>query len=186
MDQYRKLILDSHDLMIYAKESYIHLGFEICLLDELKELDGYMDGETFQMDILGTMEDKAVLRIHQFATESDVLIKKLYEDNNLLTEEIMEYEEFGGPQYESAVKIDRLHLLALLCLYTQREVSEITKFVDEMCYINNDPPLKDYTDTSLYDDENVKIIAAFYAMVKKLNDDIIETEIKGWDNASSA
>lgn len=177
MNQYRKLILDSYNLMISAKESYIHLGFEICLLDELKELNGYMEGETYQMDILGTMEDKAVLRIHQFATESDVLIEKLYKDNNLLTEEIMEYEEPGWPQFADVAEPDRLHILGLLCLHTEREVSKITKFVDELCYINNDPPLRNYTDTSLYDDDNVKIIAAFYALVKKLIDDIIETEI---------
>ena len=179
MDQYRKLILDSYALMLSAKQSFIRLGFEICLLDELKELNGYMEGESFEMDILGTMEDKAVLRIHRFATESHVLIKKLYKGNNLLTEEIMEYEFDGGPEYEGEVELDRLHLLALLCLYTQREISKITGFIDELCYINNDLPLKNYVDTSLYDDENVKIIAAFYVKVMELNDDIIETEIRG-------
>ena len=65
MKEYRKLLLDAYAFMFFARASYIRLGFEICLLDELKELKGYMEGETFQMDILGTMKDKAVLRIHR-------------------------------------------------------------------------------------------------------------------------
>ena len=176
MDQYRNLLLDSYAFMFFAKASYVHLGFEICLLDELKELKGYMENETFQMDILGTMQDRAVLRIHQFATESGVLMEKLYEDNNFLEEEIMDYEYEGPPGYEG--EPSRLHTLAVLCLYTDREVSKITEFIDKLCYINNDPPLKNYADTSLYDDENVKILAAFYTRARELYDDIIETEIK--------
>ena len=178
MNQYRKLILDSYALMLTAQESYIHLGFEICLLGELKELNGYMEGESFEMNILGTMEDKAALRIHRFAIETHGLIDKLEEDNNFLTEELMEYENAGWPELAGDVEKNRLHLLALLCLYTEREVSKITEFIDQLCYINNDPPMRNYTDISLYDDENVKIIAAFYAKVLELNDDIIETEIK--------
>jgi hypothetical protein len=49
-------------------------------------------------------------------------------------------------------ELDRLDILALQCLYTEREVSKITEFIDKLCYINNDPPLKNYADTGLYDD----------------------------------
>ena len=175
MDQYRKLLLDSYAFMFFARVSYIHLGFEICLLDEIKELNGYMENETFQMDILGTMKDTAALRIHRFATESAELIEKVFENNNFLEEEIDDYEYEGPPGYKG--KPDRMHLLVLICLYTDREVSKITEFIDELCNINNDPPLKNYSDTTLYDDENVKIIAAFYVKARELYDDIIETEI---------
>ena len=106
MDQYRKLLLDSYAFMFCARVSYIHLGFNICLLDEIKELNGYMEGESFEMDILGTMQDKAVLRIHRFATEVDVLIEKLYEDNNFLSEEIMDYEYDGPPGGEGSIRPD--------------------------------------------------------------------------------
>jgi hypothetical protein len=176
MDPYRKVLLDAYAFMFSAKISYIHIGFNICLLGELKLLQGYMENETFPMDILGTMKDKAALRIHQFATESGELMEKLFEDNNLLDEEMMDYEYEGPPGCEG--ELDRPHLLGLLCLYTEREVSKITEFIDKLCYINNDPPLQNYADTSLYDDENIKIMAAFYTKAMELYNDILEKEIR--------
>ena len=177
MNEYRKLLLDAYAFMFFARMSYIHLGFEICLLDELRELKGYMEGETFPMDILGTMKDRAVLRIHRFAQESDVLLEKIYQDNNFLDEEVMDYEYDGPPAAEG--EMDRIRLLALLCLYTEREVIKITELINKLCILNNEPPLNTYPDIGYYDDENIKLLSTLYTKAVELHDDIIETEIAG-------
>ena len=177
MKEYRKLLLDAYAFMFFAKTSYIHLGFEICLLDELNELKGYMEGETFQTDILGTMKDSAVLRIHRFAQESDVLLEKIYQDNNFLDEEIMDYEYDGPPSGEG--DMDRISLLAVLCLYTEREVIKITELINKLCVLINEPPLDTYPDISYYDDENIKLLSTLYTKAVELHHDIIETEIAG-------
>jgi hypothetical protein len=175
MKEYRKLLLDAYAFMFFARVSYIHLGFEICLLDELKELKGYMEGETFQMEILGTMKDRAVLRIHRFAQESNVLLEKIYQDNNFLDEEIMDYEYDEPPKGEG--EMDRIRLLAVLCLYTEREVSKITELINKLCILNNEPPLNTYPDIGYYEDENIKLLSTLYTKAVELHDDIIETEI---------
>lgn len=175
MNGYRKLLLDAYAHMFFARVTYIHLGFDICLLDELKELKDYMEGETFKMDILGTMRDTAVLRIHEFAQESDVLLEKIFQDNNFLDEEVMEYEYDGPPGAEG--ELDRMTLLAVLCLYTEREVSKIIELINKLCEINNEPPLNTYADISYYDDENIKLLSTLYEKAVDLHNDIMKTEI---------
>lgn len=176
MKEYRKLLLDAYAFMFFARASYIHLGFHICLLDELKELNDYMEGEEFQTDILGTMKDKVVLRMHSFAQESNVLLEKIYQDNNFLDEEVMDYEYDGPPSGEG--EMDRISLLAVLCLYTEQEVIKITELINKLCILNNEPPLNTYADISYYDDENIKLLATLYTKAVELHDDIIETEIR--------
>jgi hypothetical protein len=123
------------------------------------------------------MKDKAVLRIHSFAQESNVLLEKIYHDNNFLDEEIMDYEYDGPPSGEG--DLDRISLLAVLCLFTEREVIKITDLIDKLCILNNEPPLNTYADISYYDDENIKILSTLYTKVVELHDHIIETELRG-------
>jgi hypothetical protein len=172
---YRKLLLDSYFLMLSTQIAYCNLAMQICLLDELKELDGYMEGENYHQDVFSMIEDKAVQRIYRFLTETDVFAQALDEANNFLNEELDLYGEYATPA--CLEKLDRSEILGMLLLYTEQVVSEIHIFINKLCDINFDPPMTDYANTTGYDDENVKFIAAFYNKVLEMINEFIETQI---------
>ncbi|MGH2648483.1 MAG: hypothetical protein ACRDE8_12980, partial [Ginsengibacter sp.] len=176
MNNYRKLLLDSCNLMITTQFAYYKLAMDICLLDELKELDGYMEGEVFSRNVFETMKDPAVLRIDRFAKETDVFIDRLDEANNFLNEEFNDFDEALMPTCNA--KVNRLETLAILMLYTEREVSKIIPMIDKLCVINEEPPITNYANPPYCNDENVKLIAGFYDKVLELYNDIMETEIQ--------
>lgn len=97
---YRKLLLDSYFLMLSTQMAYGHLAMDICLLDELNILDGYMEGEEYHYDVFSMIKDKGVQRIYMFIKETLVISGALNEANNFLDEEVDEYEDPLMPAFD--------------------------------------------------------------------------------------
>ncbi len=89
---------------------------DICLLDELKILDGYMEGESFQPDLFDSIQDQAVRRIGRFLKESVPIREKLKEANHFMDEEIDEFGDPPMPVFDG--EADRHTLLCVLLVYT--------------------------------------------------------------------
>lgn len=158
----RQKLLDAYFLMVSCQMAFFKIAINICLLDELKELDGFLDEEDeFHRDILDTMKDPIVIRIGQFIKETDQYLDQLDENNNFLDEELDPYGEPLIPDCEE--KLDREGQLGLLALYFEDRVSRLKDYIGELCVINNQIPITNYENTELCDDEDIKSIAGFYA-----------------------
>ncbi|MGH2646092.1 MAG: hypothetical protein ACRDE8_00935 [Ginsengibacter sp.] len=175
-DPYRKILVEAFFLMLCAGNSYGNLAMDICILGELSFLDGYMDDEEFDNEVFSMVEDTAVKRIHRFLVETTHLVTALDEANNFLEEE---FSPHGLPHRASLdAEADRMRLIATLIIYTEKKLSKLAVLINKLCEINLDPPVTNYKLMDSYDDENVKIIAAFYDKVLELTDEFVETEIK--------
>lgn len=179
-NSYRKLILASYYRMISTQMAYTRIGLDICLLDELKILDGFMEGEHFHPDAFETIKDVGVRRIHRFLKETEPITSSFQEINSFLKEEIDTLEDPLMPAYDG--KADRHILLFVLLVYTDKDVSELATLINELCELNGYPPITDYENADFYEDENVRLIASFYKKVLELfdefKDEVFEEEDK--------
>ena len=180
---YRKLIMDSYYRMASIQMAYGHIAMDICLLDELKILDGFMENEVFHPDVFESIKDEAVQRINRFLKETTSITKALDEANHFMDEEIDEMEDPPMPAYDG--KADRQILLCVLLIYTEKEVSELATFINEICELNGYPPITDYANADFYEDENVRLIASFYTKVLELFDEFKEEVLREDDKRRS-
>lgn len=181
--RYRKLIVNSYYRMISTQMAYCHVGLEICLLDELKILDGFMEGENFHPDVFESIKDEGVRRIHRFLKETNLVLDELQELNYFPDEEMDEWEDPLMPAYDG--KADRHILLVVLLIYTEKEVSELAKLINDICELNGYPPITNYAYAEFYEDENVRIIASFYIKVLELFDEFKEEVFREDDKRRS-
>lgn len=176
-DTYRKFLLDSYFEMLSIHSVYRSLAMDICVLGELKDLEEYIEEDMLLEDIFMLIEDAAVRRINQFLIETKIFTDEMREANNILSEELEVYNYPATPSYEG--EPNRTHTIALLLVYTKGKLPGLPVLINELCNINEEPPITDYNDTSGCDDENVKLIVAFYNKVLELADALMETEIRG-------
>ncbi|HUZ61813.1 MAG TPA: hypothetical protein VMU83_23750 [Hanamia sp.] len=135
-----------------------------------------MEGEEYHYDVFSMIKDKGVQRIYRFIKETLVISGALNEANKFLDEEVDEYEDPLMPAFDGVA--DRKTLLCVLLVYTLQEVNELPILINKICGLNLDPPMKDFANTDYYDDENVKLIAAFYNKVLEITDEFKEEVIK--------
>lgn len=159
--------------------AYTHVGLDICLLDELKVLDGYMEGEYFHPDAFETIKDEGVRRIHRFIKETNPILDEMDAVNHFRDEEIDELEDPLMPAFDG--EADRQTLLAVLLIYTQKEVDELVTLINDICELTGYPPITDYAHAEFYEDENVRIIASFYKKVLEMCGEFKEEVFREYD-----
>lgn len=169
---YRKLVIESYYYMLTIHFGYSHVAMDICLLDELKILDGFMEGETFHQDVFDSIKDPAVQTINRFLKETKVILNELEDANHILDEEIDEFDDPERPAYED--KADKLIWLCVLLLYSDHMLAELTHLIDDLCELNGEPPITDFGHIDFYEDENVRYIATFYQKVMEFTDEVKE------------
>ncbi len=175
-NRYRQLAVQSFYRMISTQMAYTRVGLDICLLDELKILDGYMEGEYFHPDAFETIKDEKVRRIHRFIKETKPQLDQMQVLNNFLDEEIDELEDPPMPAYEG--KADRFTLLCVLLIYTEKDVSELATLINGICEFNGFPPITNYANAEFYEDENIRLISSFYSKVLELFEEFKEEVLK--------
>lgn len=173
---YRELVLGSYYCMASMQMGYSHLAMDICLLDELKILDGFMEGETFHSDVFDSIKDPTVQSINRFVKETKVILDELEDANHILPEEIDEFDDPKMPGYED--KADKQIWLAVLLIYSEGMLAELTHLRDELCELNGEPAITDFDHIDFYEDENVKSIAIFHQKVMELTNEVREQLIR--------
>ena len=163
---YRKLVLDSFYRLRSTQMAYGHLAYEICLVDEHKLPDGFMDGETYNPEVYESINDEAVRRIGRFLKETMPITDVLYENNHFLDEEGDDYEDPLMPAYDG--EADHHILLCVLLVYTEQDVSELVTLINALCELTGYPQLRDYAHAEFYEDENLRLIASFYIKVLEM------------------
>lgn len=173
--QYRKLIIDSFYRMLSTQMAYGHVAMDICLLDELNMLDGYMEGENFDPAVFETIKDEGVRRIHRFLKETRPIIEAMEETNHFMDEEL-DMDDPSMPAYDG--KADRQIMLCVLLIYTQQEVIELATLINNICELTGYPPITDYANAEFYEDENVRLISLFYKKVLELFEEFKEEVLR--------
>ena len=169
METYRDMLICAYFTINNTVQTLFHFGMRLSLMDELKEVDGWIDdGTSLPVDILDTMKDPLVRKISVVVKQSVTILEALNNLNAFTEEEMMaeEGEPIEETQGEPPVAA-RPGLLNKLYDYYFSETVLAQFYAAEMCYSNGYASRLDHSfcfdpySGKYFNDENLEQIAAF-------------------------
>ena len=178
MEPYRDDLIDAYFTILNTVQMFFHFGMRISLMDELKELDGWIDdGIVLPVDLLDTMKDPLVRKISVVVKQSAAILEVLDNLNAFTDEEIMGELQQRTEETKEKQPVDtRPGLLNELYAYYFTETIEAEFYAAEMCYSNGYACRLDHSfcfdpySGNYFNDENLEQIAAFCRLTDGLMD----------------
>jgi len=182
METYRDILICACNQIYCSIKTLGIIALELSLLDELKEVDGWLDdGEAIPLEVFENLNDPLIQKLATAIRHGNDVLETVYTLNAFTQSEIEETLETEPTDKKERIEVvTREFLLNILVDYYYAEAVKVSFYLGEMNIINghieeeNVYGVFPYWEDEFYGDENTRLIALFCRMIHDFEDHVEE------------